>query len=288
MPLAPMAKLVKDAQRHHYAVPAFNAYNLESTQAIIAAAEQARSPLILQFSHNVLVKYATPIECASLALSIIRSSQVPIALHYDHGKDLDTFRACLEAGFNSGMLDGSRLPFSQNIQISRRAVKLAHQHKASVELEVGQLAGHEDWVRGKHGEYTDPQEAEVFVAAAKPDALGISFGSSHGHTRKSLHLDLSLLKEIAHRVHVPLVLHGSSGVTDSDLRRAIQLGICKVNEDTRLKMALTQGVRAYLRQNPSTHDPREYLAAGREHMKAEAIARTQVLGSAGKAYALYS
>lgn len=283
MTLATFSSLLAAAEKGRYAVPALNAYNLESAQAAVFAAERARSPLILQYSHTTVTTHATPNALAGLSLGLIADSTVPIGLHYDHGKDINTLEGCLKAGFNSGMLDGSREPFEKNLQLSLKAVALARKHKAGIELEIGRLAGKEEWVAGQKGEYTDPKEAERFAKETKPDALAISIGSVHGQSEKHFNLDFSRLQDISSRVNLPLVLHGSSGVPDADLRRAVRLGIRKVNLNTQLRISFHRGVRNFMRANPQVHNPMEYLTAGREEMMATAMQRMRVLGSAGKA-----
>jgi fructose-bisphosphate aldolase class II len=284
MTLIPLKSLLADATRRRYALPAFNAYNLESTQAVLDAAERARSPVILQYSHTTLTTWASPEALAGMALPLLRASRVPACLHYDHGKTPEMLERCFRAGFSSGMLDASRLAFSENVRLSERAVAIAHKHRGGAEVEIGRLAGREEWVAGERGEYTDPLEAGLFAELVNPDALAISVGSVHGQSQKKFRLDFSLLEDLAGRVHgVPLVLHGSSGVPDSDLRRAVRLGIRKVNMNTVLRHAFTRGVRDRLARDRKAWDPMDYLGAGREQMARTGIQRMRVLGSAGKA-----
>lgn len=261
-----------------YAVPAFNAYNVETVQAIIKSGEEARSPLIIQASESAL-DYAGLEEFAAYALQAIKKTEVPISLHLDHGKNLATVKKCVQNGFSSIMLDGSSKPFDENVKVSLQAKKLAN--GIPIELEIGALAGKEDYVEEKEARYTSPEEALRFYKLTKPDALAVSIGNSHGWSEKKLKLNFDLLKQINSEIPAPLVLHGSSGVSDDQIRKAVKLGIRKINMDTQLRKSFTIALRKSLNENPDIN-PRIHLAKASEAMKKTCIERIKVCGSNNK------
>lgn len=303
-----LAQLLANAEKKCYAVPAFNAHNLEILQAIIAAAEHSRSPLILQASEKTL-SYAGFNYFSQLMLYAAENAEVPVAVHLDHGESLEIARDCLEAGFSSIMLDGSALSFEKNIQLTKTVAAKAHKKGASCEGELGSLAGTDETKsRNETDLFTDPELAREFVERTGVDALAIAIGTHHG-AHKFTHspkLDFKRLSAIrkATRNQVPLVLHGASavprelvaqanrfgariehasGVPDAMLREAVRLGIRKVNADTDLRLAWTAAARKTIAQKPEEWDPRKILAPARELMQKTAEHRIRVLGSAGKA-----
>ncbi len=275
MTLANLRTLLKN----DYAVPAFNAYNSETIQAIIQAGEETQSPLIIQASESAL-EYAGLEEFAAYALKAISKTKIPVGLHLDHGKNLETVKKCFKNGFSSIMLDGSSKPFEENVKISLQAKKAAP--GLPIELEIGALAGKEDYVEEKEAKYTSPEDALRFYKLTKPDALAVSIGNSHGWSEKKLKLNFQLLKEINEEIPAPLVLHGSSGVSDEQIKKAVKLGIRKINMDTQLRKSFTLALKKSLNENPDIN-PRTHLTKAREAMKKTCIDRIKVCGSNGKA-----
>lgn len=273
-----MLASLKTLLKGDYAVPAFNAYNAETVQAIIQAGEEVESPVIIQASESAL-EYAGLEEFAAYALKAIKKTEVPISLHLDHGKNLETVKKCVKSGFTSIMLDGSSKPFDENVKTSLQAKKMAK--GIPIELEIGALAGKEDYVEEKEARYTSPEEALRFYNLTKPDALAVSIGNSHGWSEKKLKLNFNLLKQISGEIPAPLVLHGSSGVSDDQIRKAVKLGIRKINMDTQLRKSFTLALRKSLNENPDIN-PRTHLSKAREAMKETCVERIKVCGSNNK------
>lgn len=294
-----------DALAHHYAVPAFNFYNMETLTAILTAARETHSPAILAVSESAL-KYMGD----DMLMGLIRGANITptdqIALHLDHGASFDACAAAIELGFSSVMIDASKLPLNQNIELTSRVVELAHKHNVSVEAELGTLSGIEDEnTQSTTSSYTNPNDVVKFVAATNVDSLAIAIGTSHGaYKRKSddEELRFDILSEIATKLpNFPLVLHGASqipsdliktvnkfggdmpnarGIAPAQLRRAIQTNICKINVDSDLRLAMTAAVRESLATHPSNFNPREYLGAATHAMTTVCInAITNIMGS---------
>ncbi|MBQ9860569.1 MAG: class II fructose-bisphosphate aldolase [Clostridia bacterium] len=265
MALVNTKEMLLDAQRNHYALGAFNVENMEMMQAVIAAAEEERLPVILQTTPSTL-KYASTAVYAAMAEAIAKQATVPVAMHLDHG---NSFSLCYQGaldGYTSLMIDGSKLPLEENIALARHVVEMAaaQPHAPSVEAELGRLGGKEDDLEVKEGEdlCTDPDEAVRFVAESGIDSLAVAIGTAHGFYKGTPKLEFDRLAQLRDAVSVPLVLHGSSGVPDEDVRRAISLGVCKVNFATELRVAYTEGVRACL-TDEGVYDPKKYGEAGR-------------------------
>ena len=276
--------MLKKAQAGRYAVGAFNAANLETVQAILLAAQAEKSPVIVQFSEKS-IRYLGAKVCFELVKAVAdrENVSVPICIHLDHGQKFETVSACLKAGFPSIMFDASKEKFSDNVRHTKQAAAIARRYGASVEAELGILRGKEDDVESLKAKFTDPLEAREFVSLAKPDCLAISIGTGHGYRQKVVRLDLDRLKSIRRQVSVPLVLHGSSGVVESDIRKAVSLGICKINCDTILRMAFTSSLRAQLAAHPDEIDLREYTFPARDAVQAAVRQRMRLYGSSGKA-----
>lgn len=267
MPLVNSRELLQDAQAHGYAVGAFNVENMEMMQAVVAAAEAESAPLILQTTPSTL-RYAGPAVFAAMARAIAGKARVPVAIHLDHG---DSFELCRQAawdGYTSVMIDGSKLPLEDNIILVRRVVQMAGDisQQPAVEAELGRLGGKEDSLEVKPGEdiYTDPGEAARFVEETGIDSLAVAIGTAHGFYKGKPKLDFDRLAQLRDAVSVPLVLHGSSGVPDEDVQRAISLGVCKVNFATELRAAYTEAARQTLSGDPALYDPKKFGAPGRE------------------------
>ena len=271
MPLHPTGDLITAARAERRALAAFNVITLEHAEAIVAAAEAAQSPVILQISENA-VKFhhgrLAPIARASAAVA--EAAGVEVALHLDHVEDPALLRQAADHGFGSAMFDGSHLPYAENVQATRDAADWAHAHGLWLEAELGKVGGKDgEPPLSAHapGARTDPDEAREFLAATGVDALAVAVGSSHAMTDRSAVLDHDLIARLRDAVGVPLVLHGSSGVPDDELARAVAGGLVKVNIGTALNIAFTGAVREWLEQAPANAvDPRKYLTLAREEM----------------------
>jgi fructose-bisphosphate aldolase class II len=305
--LVSLNKVLPKARRGHYAVGHFNTSNLEITQAIVSAAEALRAPVIIATSERAIA-YAGIENISQIVRIMAQGVRIPVVLHLDHGKTFDIAKACIKHGYTSVMIDSSHLPYKENVKITRQVVRYAHKHCVSVEAEIGRLAGIEDDIRVKKGEaiYTDPEEAATFVQQTGCDALAIAIGTSHGayKFKGKPRLRIDILKEIAHVVNIPLVLHGASavkaqwinrvnkfggrlgqarGVPDTLIRQAVKNGISKINTDTDLRIAFTAGVREYLMKNPKDFDPRQIVGYGQNMIRKVVEERIKIFGSRGKA-----
>ncbi len=272
-----------------YAIGAFNVNNMEIVQGIVDAAKIEKAPLILQVSAGAR-KYARPAYLVKLVEAAIEDTGLDICLHLDHGEDFDICKKCVDDGFTSVMVDGSKHPFEENIALTKQVVEYAHAHGVVVEAELGKLAGVEDniSVDERSAKFTDPAEAQEFVERTGVDSLAIAIGTSHGayKFKGDPYLDFERLKEIHALIpETPLVLHGAStvlrefvdrcnefggkipgaqGVPEEMIREATKYGICKVNIDTDLRLAMTAEIRRFLVENPSEFDPRKYLGPARD------------------------
>lgn len=283
MPLVTSKKLLLDAQEGCYAVGAFNVENMEMVQAVVAAAEELRAPVILQTTPSTL-KYADVDFFYANVKTAAEKSAVPVVMHLDHGSSFDLAMQAFRAGYTSIMIDGSPKPFSENVQVTRAVASACHPAGIPVEAELGKVGGKEDDLIGGEGNpYTDPREAQAFVEATGVDFLAVAIGTAHGVYKGVPRLDLDRLREIRAIVSIPLVLHGTSGVPDDTVRACIARGICKVNYATDLRIAFTKGVSAYLKEHPDAFDPKKYNAQGREEVKQYAMEKIKVCGSDGKA-----
>jgi fructose-bisphosphate aldolase, class II len=274
MTLVPTAELVAAAVRRRAAVGAFNVITLEHAEAIVTGAESAGAGVILQISQNaVIFRGGDVMPIAAAAAAVARAAEVDVALHLDHVEDEELLRRAGDAGFSSVMFDAGALPYGDNLARTRAAVEWAHGAGLWVEGELGYVGGKAGAAQSAHtaGVRTDPDEATAFVADTGVDALAVAVGSSHAMTSRTATLDTALVSRIASAVPVPLVLHGSSGVTDDDLRAAVRAGIAKVNVGTALNVALTSSVRRTLGEDESLVDPRKYLTPARAAM-AETVA----------------
>ena len=271
MPLIPTAGLITAARADHWALAAFNVITLEHAEAIVAAAESTQSPVILQISENaVKFHHGRLAPIARAAAAVAEAAAVGVALHLDHVEDPALLRQAADHGFGSVMFDGSHLPYAENVEATREAADWAHAHGLWLEAELGKVGGKDgEAPLSAHapGARTDPGEAREFVAATGVDALAVAVGSSHAMTDRSAVLDHELIARLREAVGVPLVLHGSSGVPDAELARAVRGGLVKVNIGTALNIAFTGAVRGWLGEAPANAvDPRKYLTVAREEM----------------------
>ena len=312
MALVTTTEMFKKAYEGGYAIGAFNVNNMEIVQAITEAAGELKSPVILQVSAGAR-KYANATYLRKLVeAAVIENPDIPIALHLDHGADFDICKSCVDGGFTSVMIDASKYPFQENIEITKKVVEYAHAHGVVVEAELGKLAGIEDDVNvsAEDSSYTQPEEVEEFVSKTGVDSLAIAIGTSHGAfkfkpgTKPQLRFDI--LHEIEKKIPgFPIVLHGASsvpqeyvkiinehggalkdaiGVPEEQLREAARSAVCKINIDSDLRLGLTAGIRQVMFEHPDYFDPRQYLTVARQNVK-DVVAHKikDVLGSEGKA-----
>lgn len=264
MPLTTTGELVTRAHAARTAVAAFNIITLEHVEAVIAGAESAGAPVVLQVSENaVAYRRGQLLPLARAAAVAAERAAVPVALHLDHVQSDPLLSRAADAGFSSVMYDASRLPYEENLTATRAAVELAHARGLWIEAELGEIGG-----KGAHapGARTDPVEARAFVTESGVDALAVAIGSVHAMTTRTAALDHGLLDRLRTALDVPLVLHGSSGVPDRELTAAVRGGIAKVNIGTALNQAMTGAIREHLDAHPDAVDARTYLSAGREAM----------------------
>lgn len=278
-------ELLQHADKNGYAVGAFNVNNMEIVQAIIEAAEETQSPVILQASQGGL-KYAGVEYIAALAKIAAQNATVPVAIHLDHGTDFEQIMQCIRHGFTSVMIDGSQYDLDGNIAITKKVVEVARAVGVSVEGELGKIGGTEDDIVVDHADalHTDPEEAVRFVNETDIDFLAIAIGTAHGKYQGDPVIDFDRLKEIRSKVDIPLVLHGSSGVAYEDLKKAISLGISKINIDTDVRIAFTKGVTEVIKSSPEEFDPRKIIGPARQVMKESIKEKMEVFGSVGKAW----
>ena len=267
MALVTTKQLLLDAQKGGYAVGAFNVENMEMVQAVVAAAEELRSPVIMQTTPST-VKYANLNYFYGNVKVAAQESSVPVVIHLDHGNSFELAMQAYRTGYTSIMIDGSHEGFEDNIALTSAVVKACHPGEVPIEAELGKVGGKEDDLDGGEGDpYTNPQEAAEFVERTGIDSLAVAIGTAHGVYKGVPKLDFSRLSEIRKAVSIPLVLHGTSGVPDEDVAECIKRGICKVNYATDLRIAFTKGINQVLKENPDTIDPKKYNAKGREEVR---------------------
>ena len=309
MPLVTTKEMFKKSIEEHFAIGAFNINNMEFIQAITDAAEEAKSPVILQVSSSA-IKYARMEYLIKMVEAAVETTTIPIALHLDHGPDFETCKKCIDAGFTSVMIDGSKYDFEENIAITKQVVDYAHERGVVVEAELGKLAGIEDEVNvaADDARYTDPDQAYEFVQRTGVDSLAIAIGTSHGayKFKGDAKLRFDILQAIKAKLpDTPIVLHGASSVVpelldmcnnnggnipgakgcpDEMLKQAGEYGVSKINVDTDLRLAMTAQIRRVFAEAPSVFDPRKYLGAAKEEIKATVAHKiNNVFCSAGKA-----
>ncbi|MBU3831995.1 MAG: class II fructose-1,6-bisphosphate aldolase [Candidatus Desulfovibrio faecigallinarum] len=308
MPLIGPKKMFEAAYAGQFAIGAFNVNNMEIIQGIMRAASEEKSPLILQVSAGAR-KYAGQTYIMKLVeAALTEDPSIPVCVHLDHGPSFEMCRDCIDGGFTSVMIDGSSLPFEENIALTKKVVEYAHPRGVWVEAELGRLAGIEEHVVSEGHSFTDPDEAVEFVEKTGCDSLAVAIGTSHGayKFKGEAKLDFPRLKTICEKLpNYPLVLHGASsvpqefvelcnkyggnvggakGVPEDMLREAARMGVCKINVDTDIRLALTASIRQFMVEHPEAFDPRQYLKPAREAVyKMVARKIRDVMGSSGKA-----
>ena len=291
MPLVTSTEMFKKAYEGHYAVGAFNVNNMEIIQGIVSAAKEENSPLILQVSAGAR-KYASHIYLMKLVEAAVEDTGLPICLHLDHGEDFEICKACVDGGFTSVMIDGSKHPFEENIELTKRVVDYAHNKGVVVEAELGRLAGVEDAVKvnTKDATYTDPDQAVEFVERTGVDSLAIAIGTSHGAYKfkgkpeLELHGASTVIPQFVEECNkYGGKLDGAQGVPEDMLLKAGKFGVCKINIDTDLRLAMTASIRKYMHEHPADFDPRQYLKPAREAIKQMVVHKMRdVLNSSGR------
>jgi tagatose 1,6-diphosphate aldolase GatY/KbaY len=276
-------QMLLNAQKDHYAVPAFNIHNMETIQVVVEVASKMRSPLIIAATPST-VAYANCDYLVAMGVTAAKQTDIPIALHLDHHESILDIKANIDAGFRSVMIDASREVFEKNIEIVKEVVAYAHKYDTTVEAELGKLVGQEDdlMVNDKESSYTDPDTAVQFVEATSIDSLAIAIGTAHGLYKGTPKLDFERLKRIRGMVEIPLVLHGASDVPDDFVQKAISLGICKVNVATDLKIPFSNAVKKFFLENPTANDPRKYMTSGKEAMADITAHKIKICGSANR------
>ena len=292
MPLVTSKEMFEKSMREHFAIGAFNVNNMEIIQGIVSAAAEENSPVILQASSSA-IKYAGYSYLLKMVEDATQETNIPIVLHLDHGPDFETCKACIDAGFTSVMIDGSKYDFEENVALTKKVVDYAHERGVVVEAEIGKLAGVEDDVNVSDDDamYTNPDEAYEFVQRTGCDSLAIAIGTSHGayKFKGEPRLRYDILQKVKEKLpNTPIVLHGAStvipellemcnkyggnipgaqGVPDEMLKKAGELGVSKINVDTDLRLAMTASIRKVFAESPEVFDPRNYCGAARETIK---------------------
>ena len=284
MPFVNPLYFLQKAREKGIAIAAFNVHNLETIQAVVEGAAEERSPVMIQTTPGTL-KHAGIPYVAACVKEAAKLYDIPIALHVDHCPSYETIIQCIQHGYTSVMIDGSGLPYEENVALVSKVVETAHYAGVAVEGELGRIGGTEDdmTVDDEDAFFTVPSEAREFVAATGIDFLAVAIGTAHGVYKGEPKLDFERLAQIAAATPVPLVLHGASGVSDEAIRKAVPHGICKINIDTELRVAFSKAVQEVVTSNPKEIDPRKLLGPAREAMKEVVRAKMRLFGCAGQA-----
>jgi fructose-bisphosphate aldolase class II len=288
MPLVSMTEMLNKAKDEGYAVGQFNINNLEFTQAILQAAEEEKSPVILGVSEGA-ARYMGGFKLVvNMVKALMEEYQitVPVAIHLDHGSSFETCAKAIHAGFTSVMFDGSHYPLEENIALTKKVVELAHLFGVSVEAELGRIGGQEDDLNVQDAEamYAIPSECDRLVKETGVDCFAPALGSVHGPYKGEPKLGFDRMKEIRDLTGVPLVLHGGTGIPTKDIQKAISLGTAKINVNTENQIASAKTVRQVLAEKPDLYDPRKYLGPARDTIKETVIGKIREFGSSGKAF----
>ncbi len=274
--------MLEKAKKGGYAVGAFNAENMEMIKAIIAAAEELKAPVMIQTTPST-VKYGTLETFAAITRAEAEKVSVPVCLHLDHGASFDMAVKAIQVGYGSVMIDGSKLELDANIALSKSVADVGRACGIPVEAELGKVGGKEDDTESKESVYTDPDEAKRFVEETKVDSLAIGIGTAHGVYKEKPVLNTKRISEVKEVVSIPLVLHGSSGLSDEDVRDCVKRGMCKVNFATELRQAYLKATRELLAADDSIIDPKKIGEAAMKAVKAQVEYRIKVCGCDGKA-----
>lgn len=281
MALVSSLELIQKAREYKKAIPAFNIHNLETIQAVVEGATVMNSPVMIATTPGTL-RHAGIENVAAIVKALSLKTHIPIALHMDHCPSFDTIVACIQNGYTSVMIDGAHHDYAENVELVRSVVKMAHAVGVQVEGEIGKIGGVEDdmFVNEQDAAFTVPSEAKQFVEDTGIDTLAVAIGTAHGMYKGEPKLDYDRIEEIAGLVDVPLVLHGASGVPDESVKKAISLGMAKVNIATELKNPMVVAIRKSL-ENPEENDPRNYMGAARAAVKEVVIRKIKLCGTEG-------
>lgn len=287
MPLVSMKEMMLKGKEHGYAIGQFNLNNLEYAQAILEAAEEEQSPVILGVSAGA-ARYMGGFKVAvAITKAIMEESgtTVPVAIHLDHGATFEQCAQAIQAGFTSVMIDGSHLPLEENIALTQKVVELAHIHGVSVEAELGRIGGEEDdlVVDDAEAMYAIPSECDQLVRETNVDCFAPALGSVHGPYKGEPNLGFAQMEEVMNLTNIPLVLHGGTGIPTKDIQRAISLGTAKINVNTENQIVQAKKVREVLAEQPDLYDPRKYLGPGRDAIKETVISKMREFGSSNQA-----
>jgi fructose-bisphosphate aldolase class II len=284
MPLVPMTEFLPQAKAKGFAVGQFNMNNLEFAQAITEAAKELNSPFIFGVSEGAL-KYMGMEYTVAMARAAAEQSGLPIALHLDHGSSFEVAMKCIRGGFSSVMFDGSHYPFEENIRLTKEVVKAAHAMGVSVEGELGTIGGVEDDISVDEADaaLANPQEAIRFYEETGVDCVAIAVGTAHGMYKGEVKIHFNIIEEVSKAIPVPIVLHGGSGVPDDQVRKAISLGVGKINVNTENQVACTNTLREIFNKDAKVYDPRKYLGPAREAMKQVVLSKIKLFGSENQA-----
>ncbi|MFA4133790.1 MULTISPECIES: ketose-bisphosphate aldolase [unclassified Brevibacillus] len=284
MALVSSTQMLRTAREQGYCVGAFNVHTMEMLQAVVEAACEANAPLILQTTVGT-VRHLGPEYVAAIARVASEEARVPIALHLDHCHEEELIIRCIEAGYTSVMIDASMHPFAENASMTRHVVELARERGVNVEAELGKVGGVEDdlVVDDADAALADPIECERFIELTGVDTLAPAIGTAHGIYKGEPRIDFARIEEIARRVSVPLVLHGGSGIPEEQVKRAVQLGMAKMNVATELRIAFSQAIKGVFDNNPQENDPRTYMKQAKQAVKEVALAKMEMCGCIGKA-----
>lgn len=285
MPLVSMTEMLIKAKDEGYAVGQFNLNNLEFTQAILQAAEEEKSPVILGVSEGAARYMGGFKTVVSIVKGLMEdyNTTVPVAIHLDHGSSYDKCKAAIDAGFTSVMIDASHHPFEENIETTSKVVEYAHSKGVSVEAELGVVGGQEDDVIAEGVIYADPQECAELVKRTGIDCLAPALGSVHGPYKGEPNLGFKEMEEIANLTNMPLVLHGGTGIPTKDIQKSVSFGTAKINVNTESQISSAKAVREALAANPEEYDPRKYLGPAREAIKTTVTGKMREFGSSNKA-----
>lgn len=287
MPLVSMKEMLEKAKEGKYAVGQFNVNNLEYAQAILQAAEEENSPVILGVSAGAARYMGGYGVTVAMVKSLMKEygTTVPVAMHLDHGPDFEQCALAIHAGFKSVMIDGSHLPLEENIALTAKVVELAHIHGVSVEAELGRIGGQEDdlIVDDAEAAYAIPAECEQLVKETNVDCFAPALGSVHGPYKGEPNLGFDRMEEVMNLTNIPLVLHGGTGIPEEDIQRAISLGTAKINVNTENQIQQAKVIREVLAEQPEQYDPRKYMGPGRDAIKATVIEKMREFGSSQQA-----
>lgn len=279
MLINPKKQLI-NARRDGYAIGAFNTSDIEITQAILEAAAELKAPVMIATSEKA-INYAGLKNLFDVVKNEAEKLNILVAIHLDHGSNIEIVKQCLQIGYKSAMIDGSKLEFQENVEITKKVVQLAKKYDAQVEAEIGSVGEKKDYIESQINK-TDPKTAREFVELTGVDSLAVAFGNAHGIPNAKEKLDFELLEKIAETVSIPLVFHGASSTPKKDMKQAIKLGMAKVNIDTDIRLAFSGSIKDFQKNHPDVYDPREILSSAKSAVKKVVMEKIKLFGSQNK------